>query len=1321
MKTWGITLLIALSFGLSAQTIVVTNTNDYGAGSLRQAIHDANSNWSIDRIEFNIPTSDPGYDITTGVFTIEVISAELPAIGNRVLTIDGSTQTAFTGNTNTAIFGIGGTVGTDAIALATVDGPEIEIIDNSANHDLKWGIMATERDFVINDVAIHSFGNDWFIYDNANLLARGNANDFEAFNCILGSEAHAAQAPSGDVNGGPNFQALGVDNGLFHNNFVAYGETMGGFLRTGCEGWDIYQNDFAFNALDDAICDGLDVAVFCESNTIRENIFRNNGGNGFDSYNATGAYLIENNTSINNGLKNVETNGMRIYGGYGDTIRKNIIKDNVGAGILITSAAQKHFITENSTYNNGNVLPTVGATAVMNQIAIDLLASNDNHKTGTAPFITTNDNSDNDNGGNALQNFPVIDAAYFDNGNLVVKGFAPAGALVEFFAADLYSGAIMPQGKTFLFSATEGSTNDADNTTGSYGPGLVNGVDHGRENNANRFEFSVPAPAGFNSGDDITANAYLVGNGTSEFCGAYTTYTNNSGPVAVSPNLNCVYIDVNGDIVARFGYTNPNGTTINEAVGANNSFVPAPANRGQNTSFNPGTHSGEFEVSFPASGSLTWNLQGNSVTADINTVRCPADLRVQQSVSNNTPNIGDQVTFTITIDNLTCETPATAVEIAYAIDANFSYVSHNTPSSGSYNSGTNIWTIPEVVCGTSQTLEITVTVNGNGTNIAAVQSQNQPDPVNSNNSASENVATGSSGGNNGGIESEGSMASLIAQRNFNRIKSGKHTFYDRINEAPSLMDFRSFNLGKTNGLNAYLPPYGPQGAPAIITSPSDLIGITNALDVFSVDYLNSKNNRLASVLAIETQNEVYNHTKVICDRLNGAELNNIKRITIDGHTFIMSRLDQENGLVDMAVTFVAYKKADGSFVIDARWNQNEYEIQNSDKVYNFQVWSVSESLTKDLVRDIITLMKNDGPVSSITSSNVSLPTVYVKTGKYENGALQLEMVNTIGASEINIMANRTIHEGATRTHFGNQIALNPNQTEESVTWTTGYIFDSGFEILNDIGGGRDILYMADGPWGADYERNTGVSNEAFNVSVETGYTSQAGEMHLERDINFTGKLKNYVSIYRMLRPGHRSTDLSDYNEIRFDAALSGFNEIIVTLVSADITNWSEQYRVTVPVNNAAMGTYTIDIADLKSAGNIPLDLSKIMNITFSVVGDYQNFAPITLDIANVTFTDKGKAIGTPDLAYDQNQGMNVYPNPFSGAAHIDLQLSESGEVSLELFDLSGKMVDRADLGYQFNGVETVVYTPNVELLEGVYLMKVSTAKESYTQKVVYRK
>src|SRR5579885_2666223 len=73
----------------TTSTITVTNTNDSGPGSLRQAILDANASPGTQTIAFNIPG--------TGVHTISPASA-LPGITDPV-TIDGYTQTGATKNT----------------------------------------------------------------------------------------------------------------------------------------------------------------------------------------------------------------------------------------------------------------------------------------------------------------------------------------------------------------------------------------------------------------------------------------------------------------------------------------------------------------------------------------------------------------------------------------------------------------------------------------------------------------------------------------------------------------------------------------------------------------------------------------------------------------------------------------------------------------------------------------------------------------------------------------------------------------------------------------------------------------------------------------------------------------------------------------------------------------------------------------------------------------------------------------------------------------------------------------------------------------------
>lgn len=93
----GIVLSITLSLGLffslttttHAATFTVTNTDDSGAGSLRQAIIDANAAGGADTINFNIPGSE--------VHTITPSTA-LPTITEQ-LTIDGYSQTGAQENT----------------------------------------------------------------------------------------------------------------------------------------------------------------------------------------------------------------------------------------------------------------------------------------------------------------------------------------------------------------------------------------------------------------------------------------------------------------------------------------------------------------------------------------------------------------------------------------------------------------------------------------------------------------------------------------------------------------------------------------------------------------------------------------------------------------------------------------------------------------------------------------------------------------------------------------------------------------------------------------------------------------------------------------------------------------------------------------------------------------------------------------------------------------------------------------------------------------------------------------------------------------------
>jgi hypothetical protein len=122
-----------------------------------------------------------------------------------------------------------------------------------------------------------------------------------------------------------------------------------------------------------------------------------------------------------------------------------------------------------------------------------------------------------------------------------VQGWVGAGALIEFFiAAPDPTG--FGEGQTYLFAATEGTPADSDATTGSYGPGAVNGVVQGSDTSS-RFRFTVPTPPGVSSGTRLTATARVAGN-TSEFSAFLAVlgspaFTITKLSTAVSDPVNC--------------------------------------------------------------------------------------------------------------------------------------------------------------------------------------------------------------------------------------------------------------------------------------------------------------------------------------------------------------------------------------------------------------------------------------------------------------------------------------------------------------------------------------------------------------------------------------------------------------------------------------------------------------------------------------------------------------------------------------------------------------------------------------------------------------
>jgi uncharacterized repeat protein (TIGR01451 family) len=116
-----------------------------------------------------------------------------------------------------------------------------------------------------------------------------------------------------------------------------------------------------------------------------------------------------------------------------------------------------------------------------------------------------------------------------------------------------------------------------------------------------------------------------------------------------------------------------------------------------------------------------------------------ADLAVTKTVDNPRPDVGDVVTYTITLTNQGPD-PALIIAVRDTLPAGVTFVSA-APSSGTFSQATGTWALPSLASGASATLVIRarVTSPAAGTNTAAIIGTVTFDPNTANNTASSTI------------------------------------------------------------------------------------------------------------------------------------------------------------------------------------------------------------------------------------------------------------------------------------------------------------------------------------------------------------------------------------------------------------------------------------------------------------------------------------------------------------------------------------------------------------------------------------------------------
>jgi hypothetical protein len=599
---------------------------------------------------------------------------------------------------------------------------------------------------------------------------------------------------------------------------------------------------------------------------------------------------------------------------------------------------------------------------------------------------------------------------------------------------------------------------------------------------------------------------------------------------------------------------------------------------------------------------------------------------------------------------------------------------------------------PELVPGTYEVVATTTRASNNQTSTDTTTSELVILPT---------IVTTVSSGNDGGLESNGDLATVIAQRNFSRIKTN--------NYANKKILQKKYNNSKTAGSNYdfsnLIPSTGLLGTETtFVSSPTDLIGITNAQQVYSVDYYQGEN-RVAAVLGTKTTGSIYGHSKAICDRLNDSSLEDITTINLNGYEIILAKIKRSNGYIEYALNFSVQQLANENKV-HSYWNIDQYP---SGDYLNFQVWGSSTGQVCNIANAIISKFKQSATLSSTVVNN-RIPTVFVKKGNYKNGQLHLVLINKARAFNLTFQGNKKVTELAVSDYVSRSISLTGSY-EQNVQLDLGGLFDIGLSIMGDQSKQSDALYLADGPWGLDYSP-TETTITSFNIDNIKNNDITKTQYEVERNAAVVGTLYGTLNVFRNILSGELVFDASSYSTVGF--AIHNSLPVEVVLVTESTTDWNNRLRFQIPAN-ASQAEVNILFENFTNPLGQKYKNEKIKGLVFSVQGNYRTFQPFEINVSQLAFKTAG-SLGASDFANGFAKNLYSYPNPCQLSTTLVLpKITESA--SVQVIDLSGKILITKEYTTIPSNNEIQVGLDN--LGKGIYFFIVKTKEnEKFQTKLI---
>ena len=450
---------------LQAITFSVTNTNNSGAGSLLQAILDANANGGNCTIAFNISGPAP-HIITPTAFYSTSPNRIYPAFTNNSIVLDATTQAGFVPGTPSVRIDCSNIVGTGrCLSIVGADNCVIKgigiekyvtggsgraiSIENTSSHGANsnqvlqcrlgsFGGFGNTRGLVISGDASATFPISNTLIDSNVMSGNSIAGlhmQFNVINSVIQNNFFGCDYGATLILG----NAYGVvfigdsthpcTGNLLQNNVISGNDVFGVILQTSSSNNIIYNNKIGVNSAGTAIFGATqygilvtgDAAEPCSSNNIDTNIIGGCQFNGIYLSGACSTNVIRNNF--------IGTNGSDTNLGNGSS---GILLQGSDDGSCVANRVENNTIKFNGFATPGDEYGILIAGAVAPDILNTILANNISANSSQGIKLL--------NGANHDQGAPIVDSASVCSWQNVVtiSATAPTLPIASSFILDFF-------------------------------------------------------------------------------------------------------------------------------------------------------------------------------------------------------------------------------------------------------------------------------------------------------------------------------------------------------------------------------------------------------------------------------------------------------------------------------------------------------------------------------------------------------------------------------------------------------------------------------------------------------------------------------------------------------------------------------------------------------------------------------------------------------------------------------------------------------------------------------------------------------------------